>query len=190
MGAVMRSHRGAPGPAGVVLLACLSSVASFACNSTQAVEDAGGCAEPCCNGNAARIDCGEHPNLSCTEPGDPCIANHYGCTDGLFVPPSPPPSGCGDASADGSLRADADAAREDAPAAVVDSGALFACGDAACAVGSQYCRQTSGGAPPGVELATCESAPDGQSICEQDAAGSGCSCSEDAGATYLSCQVP
>ncbi len=156
-----------------------------------------GCADPCCDGVPARIDCGENPTLSCTEKGDPCTAQQYGCTNGLFfsMSPSSLPASCNqrDAGADARSPGGADGAVADtgvdAPA-VVDSGGLFACGDATCASGSQYCKETSGGAPPGIDTQTCEPLPDGQSLCEPEAASSGCSCSEDAGATYVSCQVP
>ena len=95
----MRSATGTPGLSALVLFASLFSFASFgsfACSSTQVVEDAGGCADPCCNGISARIDCGEHPMLTCTEKGDPCTANRYGCVNGEFFskPPSPLPSHC------------------------------------------------------------------------------------------------
>lgn len=88
----------APGPFVFILLA---SVSSFACGSTQAVMDAGGCADPCCNGISAHIDCAEHPTLNCVEKGDPCTANQYGCNKGEFFSraPSPLPASCAQADA-------------------------------------------------------------------------------------------
>jgi hypothetical protein len=175
--------------------------AATACSSKQVVQDAGGCADPCCNGVSANVDCAEHPTLTCTDKSDPC-ANQYGCTNGLFfsTPPSPLPASCNEGGADATVTEEAssggdagggaDVGPSDASAVVLDAGSTFACGDAACASGSQYCRQTMGGAPPGVDIETCESMPDGQSICDQDAAGTGCACSADAGATYFTCQVP
>ncbi len=182
-----------------LLAASLASLALLAlgCSSTQTVEKASGCADPCCNGVSARIDCAENPNITCTENGDPCTANQYGCVSGLFFSKQPAelPEGClvrdtSDAGTDANASEDAGAGADDARAVGIDSGGLFACGDAACATASQYCKRTSGGAPPGVDNETCESMPDGQSVCDQDATNDGCSCAVDAGATYVSCQVP
>jgi hypothetical protein len=194
--------------------------------SSEKVYGSAGCTDPCCNGNSnGTIDCAENPNLSCTEKGDACTANEYGCRGGAYylTPPSSRPAGCpvGDAGSDDGASDQTDSGGVDAETTAIadsgtplacgdascpadsgtplacgdascqaDSGALFACGDASCASESEYCKHTSGGAPPGVDFETCEPLPDGQSICSVDAAGSGCTCDEDAGGIYVTCNVP
>lgn len=50
---------------------------------------AGGCSDPCCNGNADGIDCAKNPVLTCTETGDPCTARQYGCAAGAYFVKAP-----------------------------------------------------------------------------------------------------
>lgn len=66
---------------------------------------------------------------------------------------------------------------------------IFACGDASCSSASQACRHTVGGAPPGVDLESCEALSAGQADCAKTP-GNGCACEEDAGALYVQCDVP
>jgi hypothetical protein len=76
-----------------VAMGIVASIA--ACHSTTVVP-AQKCADPCCGGNAANVDCGENLNLACTEDADPCTARTYGCVDGSYyvTPSAVPPSSC------------------------------------------------------------------------------------------------
>jgi len=74
-----------------------------ACTSSPVVEPAKTCADPCCDGPTAGIDCAQNPNLSCMEDADVCTARTYGCTNGSFfiMGPSQVPTSCAsDGSAD------------------------------------------------------------------------------------------
>jgi hypothetical protein len=196
----------------------------LACKS-QTVIGASVCSDPCCGGNAAMIDCGETRDIACVESGDPCMAQAFGCTAGLFfrMPQATLPASCGggdggtdatvatidaatgqfgmmsgaDAMAVGGLDAapagGPDAAGDgglDATADASDAGAVFACGDASCAVASQYCRLTGVDAGPGAEDLACGPLDQGQSICAPDGASSACGCSQDAGGLYVRCDLP
>jgi hypothetical protein len=79
-----------------------SFAAVAGCSSSQTVEPAKTCANPCCDGPLAGIDCAETPNLSCTEDADPCTARSYGCVNGkhYVTDPSQVPTSCGE---DGSV---------------------------------------------------------------------------------------
>jgi hypothetical protein len=67
----------------IALLVAALGAALFACKSEQVVA-AKDCSDACCSGNPLLIDCGEHPDIMCTESGDPCTAQAYGCTGGVF----------------------------------------------------------------------------------------------------------
>jgi hypothetical protein len=103
----------------LALLVAALMAALVACKSEQVVS-AKECSDACCSGNPLLIDCGEHPDIMCTESGDPCTAQAYGCTGGVFfeMPQASLPAMC--TAADG----EADATTEDGP------GTLFG-GDAA-----------------------------------------------------------
>ncbi len=71
---------------------CLSAVALCACNGHQKVFAAFMCDDPCCGGPTG-IDCAEHPDIACVEPGDACTAIAYGCAKGShYVDAAVPPS--------------------------------------------------------------------------------------------------
>ncbi len=72
-----------------------------ACSGPPVVEPANKCADPCCDGPAAGIDCAQNPNLSCMEDADVCTARTYGCVNGSYfvMGPSRVPTSC---AADGS----------------------------------------------------------------------------------------
>jgi hypothetical protein len=152
-----------------------AALAFYACSSTQAVEGAMGCADPCCDGIATSIDCGEHPTLSCTEKGDPCTANQYGCNNGLFflMPPANLPASCtaSEAGADARVPGDVEIEAADAADTAVDA------------------LPDTATDSPVVDSGSLEPEPDGPSICAPDAASDACSCSGDAGATDGSCQI-
>ena len=93
-------------PVLVTLLAC----------SSQQVEKAQTCTDPCCGGNSALLNCGESANVTCTESGDPCTAQAFGCSDGTFFkrPQASLPASCAsDAEADGTLGDDTTETAED-----------------------------------------------------------------------------
>lgn len=173
-----------------VVVGALASI--FACSacSSEAVQKAAGCSDPCCAGDSTHVDCAEHPSLSCTESGDPCTARSYGCVNGTFYlkAPASPPATC--TAAEGGEDAPSDAAASDEGTLSDGSVASFACGDASCDVASQYCRHTAGGAPPGVDTLGCQPLGEGQAICAPDAPNGGCQCTGDAGALYVQCDVP
>jgi hypothetical protein len=82
----------------------LATVAVGACKSTpETVVDAPECNDPCCAGNLELVDCSENPSLTCTEPGDPCTAQVYGCDGGMFFMNAPGtlPASCIDAGTAG-----------------------------------------------------------------------------------------
>ncbi len=71
----------------------------------------------------------------------------------------------------------------------VDAG-TFACGDAAvCNSATEYCHETAGGPPPGVDILKCLPLPNGCSGC----AGlqtKVCFCEDNGGQILVSCPVP
>ncbi len=142
------------------LLACL-----IACH-TEHVVGASKCSDPCCGGNSLFVDCGETPDVSCVESGDPCAAMAFGCMAGVFfeMPQAKLPASCSatdsgadatmpesdattglfggtpDAAEDATEENAADSATEaalDAPSDSPETGSLFTCGDASCADASQ-----------------------------------------------------
>ena len=82
-------------------LALIAAVA--ACHGKTTVVPAIQCADPCCEGNVANLNCAESPNVSCTEDADPCVARVYGCSDGSYFVgyPDVTPSSCVDESGAG-----------------------------------------------------------------------------------------
>jgi hypothetical protein len=188
--------------ASVVFVGAIAA-ALLACKSEQVLK-APGCSDPCCSGSSALVDCSENRNVTCTESGDPCTAQSFGCVGGVFFekPQAFLPASC---AADGGMDATTDDGPfftgDDGPSATGDGGAdaiddttdggmLFACGDASCSPASQYCRHTVGGSPPGIDTQLCEPLDQGQSICAPDAPNGGCQCSDDAGGLYVRCDVP
>ena len=181
-----------------VVLALAFAVSLFACKS-QSVQKAASCSDPCCGGHAALVDCGENPDVTCTESGDPCVAQSFGCSGGMFfkTPQASLPANCsaidsGAATDDATEPLDATVASDDASDSPdsADDGPLFACGDASCSAATQYCRHTVGGAPPGIDTQACEPLDQGQSTCAPDAPFEGCQCTGDAGGLYVRCDVP
>lgn len=69
------------------------ALAIVGCNGAQKVFPATACADPCCGGPTG-IDCAEHPNIACTEPGDACSAVAYGCVEGVHYVDAAVPSSC------------------------------------------------------------------------------------------------
>ena len=170
------------------------AISLFACKS-QSVQKAASCSDPCCGGKSALLDCGENPDVSCTESGDPCVAQSFGCAGGVFFtrPQASLPASC--TAADGAVDATDDStepldAADTSDADTSDGGPLFACGDASCSSASQYCRRTVGGVPPGIDTQACEPLDQGQSTCAPDAPFEGCQCTTDAGGLYVRCDVP
>jgi hypothetical protein len=78
----------------VILFA--SVVGALCACKSQTVEKAVACTDPCCSGNPNLIDCGENPEISCVESGDPCTAQAFGCTGGVFfrIPQITFPASC------------------------------------------------------------------------------------------------
>ncbi len=71
----------------------------------------------------------------------------------------------------------------------VDAGA-FACGDAAaCNSTSEYCHETAGGPPPGVDILKCMPLPNGCSTCDGLQTKT-CFCKDDSGHILVTCPVP
>jgi hypothetical protein len=107
-----------------VLFFFVGAVAVASACHTEQVQPAPMCSDPCCSGSSALLDCGENPNVSCTESGDPCTAQSYGCVGGVFFkkPQTSLPASCptdggpvvmGD---DGSFSSGDDAATDDGAA--------------------------------------------------------------------------
>jgi len=67
----------------------------YACKSQTVVTPAT-CSEPCCGGNPLLVNCGETPDISCTEKGDPCTSQAFGCRGGVFfqMPQASLPASC------------------------------------------------------------------------------------------------
>lgn len=82
-------------------------LASLAACHTEHVEGASKCSDPCCEGNSIFVDCGETPDISCVESGDPCAAMAYGCMAGVFfeMPQAKLPASCSamDSGADATM---------------------------------------------------------------------------------------
>jgi hypothetical protein len=78
----------------------VSALTVFAACSSQEVQKAATCADPCCGGNSASLDCGESADVTCTESGDPCTAQTFGCVGGAFFkrPQDSLPASCSDDS--------------------------------------------------------------------------------------------
>jgi hypothetical protein len=93
------------GPAAATGIVALSSAFGLsACSHAPYVQQPAECSEPCCGGDTAHVDCGNHPDLSCRADADPysCLPP-YGCVDGSFYPSVVPvcdagSSGPGDAA--------------------------------------------------------------------------------------------
>jgi hypothetical protein len=93
----------------LVLLVPILTLAMAACSS-QEVQKATTCSDPCCGGNANRLDCSESPDVTCTASGDPCTAPLFGCQSGVFFmePQTHLPASCtADSGLDGTLETDA-----------------------------------------------------------------------------------
>jgi hypothetical protein len=94
----------------VTVLLVGTLLASLIACHTEHVEGAATCSDPCCGGNAILVDCGETPEISCVESGDPCMAMAFGCKAGVFfeMPQAMLPATCsatdsgGDATMEGS----------------------------------------------------------------------------------------
>ena len=114
----------------------LSALALCACNGHQKVFAAVTCDDPCCGGPMG-IDCAEHPNVACVEPGDACSAMAYGCVNRVPYIDAAVPASCSgssdsrpifvlpEADVDGDADADAtipDAAVPDGDAAAPSAG--------------------------------------------------------------------
>src|SRR5580693_7079137 len=93
----------------VTVLLVGTLLASLIACHTEHVEGAATCSDPCCGGNAILVDCGETPEISCVESGDPCMAMAFGCKAGVFfeMPQAMLPATCsatdsgGDATMEG-----------------------------------------------------------------------------------------
>lgn len=107
----------------VLALFAAALVAAAACSSEQ-VQSAPGCADACCSGNPTLVDCGENPNLTCVESGDPCTAQAYGCLNGAFFrqPQTSLPAGC-------PVEGGADATTGGEPDGTTEDGGLFSMND-------------------------------------------------------------
>jgi hypothetical protein len=141
-----------------VLFFFVGAVAAAGACHTEQVQPAPMCSDPCCGGSSALLDCGENPNVSCTESGDPCTAQSYGCVGGVFfkMPQASLPASC----------------PTDAGAAVmVDDGSFSSGDDAAAAADGTDGAATTDGGP--------DAAPDGPSVTADGAADA----APDAGAT-------
>jgi hypothetical protein len=119
----------------VTVLLVGTLLASLIACHTEHVEGAATCSDPCCGGNAILVDCGETPEISCVESGDPCMAMAFGCKAGVFfeMPQAMLPATCSATDSGG----DATTEESDAPTG------LF------------------GGTPDAAEDVTEESSPDG-----------------------------
>jgi hypothetical protein len=102
---------------GFLLVTLIAIGASFGCSSEKVVTPPE-CADPCCSGNASGIDCAENPELACTESGDACTANEYGCTGGEYYYRAPASCTGGDAGGDANSQADSSEAAADVTADV------------------------------------------------------------------------
>lgn len=74
----------------------VSALTVFAACSSQEVQKAATCADQCCGGNSSALDCGESADVTCTESGNPCAAQTFGCASGVFFkrPQDSPPASC------------------------------------------------------------------------------------------------
>jgi hypothetical protein len=120
-----------------VLFFFVGAVAAASACHTEQVQPAPMCSNPCCSGSSALLDCGENPNVSCTESGDPCTAQSYGCVGGVFFkkPQASLPASC---PTDGG------------PAVMGDDGS-FSSGDA---VATDDGAATNDGGPDAADAAT------------------------------------
>jgi hypothetical protein len=62
----------------------VGTVVSVAACHSVTVTPALRCADPCCGGDLASVDCSENRNVSCVEDADPCTARTFGCVDGSY----------------------------------------------------------------------------------------------------------
>ncbi len=108
------------------LVPLVAALVVFAACSSQEVQKAKTCSDPCCGGNSASLDCGESADVTCTESGDPCTAQAFGCSGGVFFrrPQASLPATCAaDTGLDSTLESDATEPIEDAGfEAATDSG--------------------------------------------------------------------
>ncbi|HZU82066.1 MAG TPA: hypothetical protein VE987_04070 [Polyangiaceae bacterium] len=78
-----------------------------ACHGAPFVQRAIVCADTCCSGDPAAVDCAENPNLACVQPDDACPgALAYGCVDGSFYSAASPACSGSDASDEIDLEGD------------------------------------------------------------------------------------
>jgi hypothetical protein len=126
-----------------VLFFFVGAVAAASACHTEQVQPAPMCSDSCCSGSSALLDCGENPNISCTESGDPCTAQSYGCVGGVFfkMPQASLPAGC---PTDGG------------PAVMGDDGSFTSSDDAAADDGAADGAATNDGGP--------DAAADGPSV--------------------------
>jgi|HubBroStandDraft_6_1064221.scaffolds.fasta_scaffold130392_3 hypothetical protein len=152
----------------VLSLFAAALVAAAACSSEQ-VQSAPGCTDPCCGGNPALIDCGEHPSLSCVESGDPCTAQAYGCLGGAFfrMPQTSLPASCpaGDGGTDATAEGDA----------TIEEGGLFSSDGGSSSSGDGATDASADGATADGALgdASADGAPDGAGDSALDAQDNG-----------------
>jgi hypothetical protein len=81
-------------------------LAAFLACSSEQVAKAPMCSDPCCGGNSALLDCGESSDVTCTQSGDPCSAQLFGCSAGAFFmrPQASLPASCAsDAALDATI---------------------------------------------------------------------------------------
>jgi hypothetical protein len=137
------------------LVLLVSTLTVFVACSSQQVQKATSCSDPCCGGNPNRLDCSESADVTCTASGDPCTAQLFGCQSGLFFmePQIHLPASCtADSGLDGTLATDAtepgEAAAADAPVEATSDTGPDATSDAAPDAASEAGAEAAADAAP------------------------------------------
>jgi hypothetical protein len=134
-----------------------STLAIFAACSSQQVQKAATCSDPCCGGVPSRLDCSESPDVTCPVGGDPCAAEAFGCSSGMFFmqPQASLPATCAsDSGLDGTvetvdaapIEAASDAPSEATADAAPEGAASDAAPEAATPAGTDAAADAAGDA--------------------------------------------